>query len=142
MNRKAKPIYQFRETLEKKATKSELRFRDFLNHIRVPYEFQKVVVGQSGKQYIADFYLPRWDSIIEVDGDFHWKNDEQYLKDRQRTFDLEAVGYKVLRVQNRDASKFTFPELHALINRKYANYCPSVYYNPIVRIPKTSSGSK
>lgn len=135
--RKAKTIYKFREVLEKRATKSEARFRDFLCSIRIPFEFQKVVAGQSGKQYIADFYLPKWNAIVEIDGNYHSKSDSQYVKDRTRTFDLEGNGYKVLRIRNCDANKLPFSELHALLNRKYGNYSPSVYYNPLTIIPKS-----
>lgn len=121
----------YRDHLEQNATKSERRFMQFLLGRKTPFQFQKMLRGESGKWYIADFYLHEFRVVIEIDGDYHRKDDAQYRKDRERTFDLEKFGYKVIRIRNRDTG-LPPSELAAIINRKYMNYLPSIYY----RIPE------
>ena len=61
--------------------------RDFLDDHGVDYEFQKIfyIYDDDGwiiRYYIADFYVPETDLIIEVDGKFH---DNQKQHDKNRT---------------------------------------------------------
>lgn len=129
MNKSEKTIMVYRDHLEQNMTKSERRFMQFLLSRKAHFQFQKMLRGESGKWYIADFYIHEYRVIIEIDGDYHRKDDWQYRKDRERTFDLEKFGYKVIRLRNCD-TKLPCNELLAIINRKYMNYCPSIYYRP------------
>lgn len=47
--------------------------------------------------FVVDFYCPQTKLIIEIDGENH-KSEVEY--DNQRTSDLEAKGYKVIRFTN------------------------------------------
>lgn len=127
MEKSEKTVMVYRDHLEQNATKSERRFMQFLLQRKMPFQFQKMLRGYSGRWYIADFYLHDFRVVIEIDGDYHRSDDTQYVKDRERTFDLEKFGYKVLRIRNRDTG-LPPSELAAIINRKYANYVPSIYY--------------
>ena len=50
--------------------------------------------------YIADFYCHEKQLVIEVDGEYHFQNDQpQY--DAWRTEILEDLGVKVIRFSNR-----------------------------------------
>ena len=49
--------------------------------------------------YIADFYCAKAKLVIELDGSQHY-NNEDVLKDKQRTEYLEQYGLKVLRFPN------------------------------------------
>jgi len=71
------------------------RLRDHLLgfHIRR----QHVLLGR----YIADFYCADARLCIEVDGDSHAEPD-QVEYDADRTGALEAEGYRVIRIANRD----------------------------------------
>lgn len=65
----------------------ESKMQDFLCNQGIIYEFQKplyikVKNGLIHKFYIADFYIPSKNIIIETDGKFH---DEQQEKDKKRT---------------------------------------------------------
>ncbi len=51
--------------------------------------------------YIADFYCANARLVIELDGDYHGI-EQQMADDEQRTKDLEKMGLKVLRFQNKD----------------------------------------
>ena len=48
------------------------------------------------KQYIADFINLKYKLIVEIDGKYHFR-DEQIIKDEERTRDLEQWGYRVIR---------------------------------------------
>jgi len=50
-------------------------------------------------KYIVDFYCPKLKLVIEIDGDSH-RNKFQSDQTRQR--DLERLGLRVLRFQDRD----------------------------------------
>lgn len=47
--------------------------------------------------YIADFYIPRWKLIIEVDGKYH-ENQVEY--DEKRDANLARIGFKTIRFTN------------------------------------------
>ena len=49
--------------------------------------------------YIADFYCHKLKLVIEIDGEYH-NSQEQKLIDKQKTFDLESQGLKVVRLTN------------------------------------------
>jgi len=53
------------------------------------------------KNYIVDFYCPKLNLAIEIDGDVHGYNS-QITYDKQRQRDIEALGIKVLRYTNND----------------------------------------
>ena len=68
-------------------SKLEERMMSFLDDLGVCYEFQKIfyIYADDGwiiRYYIADFYVPDKNIIIEVDGKFH---DRQRLHDKHRT---------------------------------------------------------
>ena len=68
-------------------SKLEERMMGFLDDLGICYEFQKIfyIYADDGwiiRYYIADFYVPDKNIIIEVDGKFH---DRQRLHDKHRT---------------------------------------------------------
>ena len=65
----------------------EEKMQEFLEENNVDYECQKIfyIYAEDGwiiRYYIADFYIPSVDLILEVDGKFH---DEHKLHDKERT---------------------------------------------------------
>lgn len=52
------------------------------------------------KNYIVDFYCAQEKLIIELDGEVH-NNTVAYEQDENRTKDLEELGFKVLRFENK-----------------------------------------
>ncbi|MBP9864669.1 endonuclease domain-containing protein [Patescibacteria group bacterium] len=51
--------------------------------------------------YIADFYCPSAQLVIELDGSSH-DSDEAFKNDNERQKDIEALGIKVLRFTDED----------------------------------------
>lgn len=79
----------------------ERRMQDFLDSKRIQYEFQKPLYIKKKntrirKFYIADFYIPDKNLIIETDGKFH---DNQIIQDEKRTKDIQKFypNVKILR---------------------------------------------
>ena len=73
-------------------SKLEERMQVFLEELGIRYEFQKIfyIYANDGwiiRYYIADFYIPDKDMIIEVDGKFH---DKQKLHDKIRTAAIQG----------------------------------------------------
>lgn len=84
----------------------EERMKTFLDIKRVPYESQKIFYirnndGWISRYYIADFYLPKTRTIVEVDGKFH---DKHKQKDRDRTKEIQKhyPGVEVVRFKFKD----------------------------------------
>jgi very-short-patch-repair endonuclease len=75
-------------------TKPEIEMKRCLKELGIHYEFQYPVKNIE-HCYIADFYLPLYNLIIEVDGDTHPNK-----KDEVRTKEMEETGYRLLRFKN------------------------------------------
>lgn len=58
------------------------------------FEFERQT--EIGK-YFADFYFPKYNLVLEIDGRHH-KERDQYNHDRARDAYMNQQGYKVLRV--------------------------------------------
>ena len=86
----------------------EERMKVFLDRHYIRYEFQKIfyIYGKDGwilRYYIADFFLPGSNIIIEVDGKFHDKH-RQHDKDRTKAIQEHYPDVKVLRYTWKDLS--------------------------------------
>lgn len=97
-----KKAEEFRDKLVKNQTEAELKFKAILKMMKVAYDFQKIIyIGKSF--YIVDFYLPDYNTIIEVDGGYH-KEATQRKKDWSRTYTLRNMNKKVFRINNEDVN--------------------------------------
>ena len=89
--------------LRKEMTKEERHlWYDFLRSYPVRFSRQKVL----GK-YIVDFYSAQAKLVIELDGSQHYQ-DDNIVKDAQRTAFLEGYGLTVIRIPNNEVSR-NFP---------------------------------
>jgi very-short-patch-repair endonuclease len=91
-----------RHKLINDATEAELTTRNKLTVLsKINYIFQKpFFICES--IYFADFYLPKYNTVIEVDGNYH-NEPVQIQKDNKRTAYLESIGIKVIRITNEEA---------------------------------------
>jgi hypothetical protein len=86
----------------------EERMKGFLEENYIEYESQKIfyIYADDGwiiKYYIADFFIPHANIIIEVDGKFH---DDHRQHDKMRTKEIQEQypGIEVLRYKWKDLS--------------------------------------
>src|ERR1700752_2662790 len=81
--------HKYKKELIKKATKSELIFKDRLKKAGIRFIFQK---GFIAKNYhcIVDFYLPKpYKICIEIDGGYH-DTEQQKKKDYSKDLYLKS----------------------------------------------------
>jgi len=95
---------KYRRKLIRKATKSELLFKNMLDKKRIKYIFQKSFI-KDHFHCIVDFYLPNQKTCIEIDWGYHNK-PSQRIKDHQKDLYLYSKGLKVVRIKNEDVYKF------------------------------------
>lgn len=105
----------YREKLSNEETKPEKHFRSILDDGGYNYEAQYLILTK-GQFFIADFYLPDYHLIIELDGAHHF-TDEGKLKDQNRDQIFRELGYpNIKRISNYDAMRFTIPSLNLLLS--------------------------
>lgn len=97
----------------------EKKMQEFLDSHGVVYEFQKPLHIKKKdsfirKFYIADFYIPSRNLIIETDGKFH---DNQINQDKQRTKEIlsQYPNMKILRWRWHDFDSYV--KMKELVNR-------------------------
>ena len=93
-----KHLKSFRKDLRNKGTSAEAYLWTHLkNAQRNGRKFRR---QHSIEHFIVDFYCPQEQLIIELDGKVHL-NSTAEEKDNQRTERLEALGFTVIRFENR-----------------------------------------
>ena len=89
----------YKHILEVNATYAERLLKTFLTG-KIDFEFQKIIYTDNKHFFIADFYIPSKNLIIELDGEYH-DNIKQQDKDIWRTKLLNSLGYRVIRFKNK-----------------------------------------
>ena len=93
----------YKHILEVNATYAERLLKTFLTG-KIDFEFQKIIYTDNKHFFIADFYIPSKNLIIELDGEYH--NDaKQQDKDIWRTKLLNSLGYRVIRFKNKQITE-------------------------------------
>ena len=69
----------YKHILEVNATYAEKLLKTFLTG-KIDFEFQKIIYTDNKHFFIADFYIPSKNLIIELDGEYH-DNAKQQNKD-------------------------------------------------------------
>ena len=89
----------YKHILEVNATYAERLLKAFLTG-KIDFEFQKIIYTDNKHFFIADFYIPSKNLIIELDGEYH-DDAKQQEKDIWRTKILKSLGYRVIRFKNK-----------------------------------------
>lgn len=98
------------QILRKNMTRQERRlWYEFLRELPCRFRRQKVI-----GEYIVDFYCAEKKIAIEIDGSQHYE-EENVIKDEERTEFLNSKGVTVLRYTNRD------------IDRNFSGVCEDIY---------------
>lgn len=85
------------------------------NCIKLGYKVvrqQPITTGR--KLYFADIYIPSLKLIIEVNGGYHF-TDNQRRKDINRSKGVRRLGYSLFNITNKDARNFE--KIKKLINK-------------------------
>ena len=107
----------YKHILEVNATYAERLLKTFLTG-KIDFEFQKIIYTDNKHFFIADFYIPSKNLIIELDGEYH-DNTKQQNIDIWRTQLLHSLGYRVIRFKNKQIteSKNLFWVLNIIENK-------------------------
>lgn len=98
---------EYRATLITNQTEAEKKTKIILKLLKIEYTFQKIFFykNQEGftRFYFADFYLPKYNMILEVDGGYH-NTREQKIEDSKRTAILKVINKVkgVIRIKNEE----------------------------------------
>lgn len=105
-NREVRAVAQYRASqMAIWPSPLEEEMKKILEGNNIEYEFQKIFYIYEGsmiiRYYIADFFVPKANLIIEVDGKFH---DKHRLHDKNRTKEIqrENKDVEVLRFNRKD----------------------------------------
>ena len=94
---------RYKHILEVNATYAERLLKTFLAG-KIDFEFQKIIYTDNKHFFIADFYIPSKNLIVELDGEYH-DNIKQQDKDIWRTQILKSLGYEVIRFKNKQITE-------------------------------------
>lgn len=99
--------------LYRDSTPAELAMEEAIATLGVPYrnQFPGYLYGF---RFFPDFLLPTLRLIIEVDDESHGKKDKK-IADQQRTEELNALGYTVVRCTNKQALTAPMETLKSLL---------------------------
>jgi very-short-patch-repair endonuclease len=87
--------------LRREMTNAERKLWNCLRGKQMKFNFRRQIPFD---QYILDFYCPKANLVIEVDGGQHYTK-EGIIRDQMRDSYLQQHGLKVLRVSDRDVLK-------------------------------------
>lgn len=127
---------RFVKELTKRATPAEKRLRSLLIQHNIKYVFQKpftnkIMVHKGGrtkpqrdKLYIADFYLPKYATVIELDGGVH-NTLNANIRDGKRTTDIvqgNKMVHTVLRFSNKQVLEDGLSVITLILSLRYVRF--------------------
>ncbi|WP_262904367.1 endonuclease domain-containing protein [Christiangramia sediminis] len=110
-----KYLEPYRKKLRKSLTPAEAFLWKQLQNKKL--ENRKFRRQHSIENYIADFYCPEERLVVELDGQVHF-NEKTREYDKKRTEDLNELGIKVIRFENR----LVFENLHSVLEEIKENF--------------------
>lgn len=96
-------IKKRRNELLEKSTSAEKAACAILNKLGLKH-IRQYPIWTGRRQYYADIYIPKYKLILEIDGKYHYTN-EQTRKDTNRSAGIRRLGYHVCRLSNAEARK-------------------------------------
>lgn len=96
-----KQAHQRAAELRQRPTNAELKFRSLLDSNKIRYSFQHVIFFNETAYRIADFYLPDYRTVVEIDGEYH-ASEETKAYDQEKD---AKTRFTVLRLKNEDVFK-------------------------------------
>ena len=108
---KAKKLQKIRNSLAKNPTVHENLFRLKLINWGLRFKFQKIVCG-----FVADFVLPQYDLIIEIDGKNHYTK-WGVVRDQMRDAVLQNAGFSVLHIRNTEVEDYQYEDLMQFVEQ-------------------------
>lgn len=97
--------------MDKNKTWPEIEFEKVLKEMNIKYESQKILKGK-----IFDYYIPDYNTLCEVDGDYYHGNEEMFSElnemqkkniknDKYKNIISKGMGYNIFRVWESELKK-------------------------------------
>ena len=112
---KYKRVEGYAANLRKHKTPYETIILGYLDALHEKYVFQKIFYGHYGIPMIVDFYLPRINTVLEIDGAQHATNEKQHHKDELRDAFFTDHQINVIRITNRELATIPLQEFKGII---------------------------
>lgn len=123
---KQRKLSFYKKALIKKATEGEKIFIEKCQYYGINYVFQKGFIAGNGF-CIADFYLPQYRLVVEIDGKYH-DTPKQRTRDHFKDEYYKKRRLNILRIKEEDVESFSFTYFWNIYD--YSKPCPP---NPIKR---------
>ena len=85
-----------------KPTKYECIFAKRLKMMNINFKQQVPFLNK----YQVDFFIPNKNTIIEIDGVWHYNDKNAVLYDKERDKALSSMGYKLIHIKNKEVNDF------------------------------------
>jgi len=109
-----------------KDTKIEVKVREFLETLSIPF-MQHKYIEDIKHGYQCDFFIDKFNLVIECDGDY-WHNYPNYREiDLIRTDEMKSQGYSVIRLWERDIHKLNVETFETLLSEQHLAEDPEYY---------------
>ena len=114
-------MQEYKDALIQRATEHEKIFMEILEYYNIEYVFQKMFISDK-VSCIADFYLPKYNLVIEIDGLYHKYVKSQRIRDNIKDRFYISRGKNILRLTNEQLDSFNVLMLlpYIRIKRWYA----------------------
>jgi very-short-patch-repair endonuclease len=103
-------LVKVRNHLRKNPTPFELIFKRKLRRWKIAFKEQKIISG-----FIADFFLPQYGLVIEIDGAAHYTYHTD--RDKRRDDVLRKNGLTVLRIRNPEVPNYQKEDILSFVDK-------------------------
>lgn len=90
-----------RGELMEKSTSAEKAACTILSKLGICY-VRQYPIWTGRKQYFADIFIPSLNLVLEIDGAYHFSDNQKRLDDN-RSAGIRRLGYHLCRLSNKDA---------------------------------------
>ena len=97
-------------------TPAELLMIQKLIFRNIRFSFVYPVVLES-RFFTADFFIPKYGLLIEIDGGYHSRPDQK-MRDTMKDVVYEALGYNILRIKNEEVDTFDTRKIKSYAKNK------------------------
>lgn len=102
-------------------TAHELLFAAKLIAHRIQFKVEYPVLNEKSF-FTADFYIPKYKLLIEIDGGVH-ETERQRMRDTMKDVVYRSLGYNVLRIKNNEVEYFELKQLKRYAIQKQKKDC-------------------
>jgi very-short-patch-repair endonuclease len=104
-------LMRAKENQKFRKTKPEILMEKLLENAKIEY-FEQLYIKGITHPFVCDFYLPKYNIIIECDGEY-WHNYPNGREiDTQRVDEVEKLGYTIYRFWAKDIEQMTDIKKH------------------------------